>query len=189
MHDDGRSKKIALLAHCLLNQQAKVVGLARYPAQAPRIADILDEYGYSIIQMPCPEMYAAGLNRWGQVREQYNCFGYRKTYRQLAEFVVDGIMDYAAAGYEIVLLAIDGSPSCGVTLTESNADWGGSMVYFSEITSPLDYVPQAGVFIELLQEVCRERGIAPLRALGLPLDTAEGTVDEGALREFLLGRG
>jgi len=185
MHDDGRSRKIALLAHCLLNQQAKVGGLARFPAQVPNIAGILEEFGYSIVQMPCPEVYAAGIRRWGQVKEQYACFGYSVAYRRAAEFMFDGIMDYLWEDYKVILLGIDGSPSCGVSITESNDQWGGSMSFWSEIRQDVAYIKDSGIFIDMVREIAKERGVREIPAFGLPLDMKDGQVDEEVLRRFL----
>ncbi len=185
MHDDGRSKKIALLAHCLLNQQAKVGGLARFPAQVPHIAKILEDFGYSIVQMPCPEVYAAGTRRWGQVKEQYACYGYTMAYRRAAEFLFDGIMDYLREDYKVILLGIDGSPSCGVSITESNTQWGGSMGFWSEIDQPVAYIQDSGAFIDIIHQIAKERGVSRIPAFGLPLDMKDGQVDEEALRYFL----
>ena len=185
MHEDGRSKKIALISHCLLNQNAKVYGLARYPAQVPGIADMLAEYDYSVIQMPCPEMMAAGLRRWGAVKEQYNCYGYRRRYSELVSFTVDQIMDYAEEGYEIIIVGVDGSPSCGVDLTESHLNWGGSMMFYDEIDTPRDMPKAPGVFVELLLKEFEARGLKAPRAIGLPLDADDGAWDPELLRAFL----
>jgi len=46
--------RVAFIAHCLLNQNAKVEGGALRPAVWEPVLDTLREHGYAIRQMPCP---------------------------------------------------------------------------------------------------------------------------------------
>ena len=48
--------RVALIAHCLLNQNAKVEGGALRPAVWEPVIELLRERGYVIRQMPCPEL-------------------------------------------------------------------------------------------------------------------------------------
>ena len=58
--------RVAFIAHCLLNQNAKVEGGALRPAVWEPVIDLLREHGYAIRQMPCPELAFAGARRfWG----------------------------------------------------------------------------------------------------------------------------
>jgi len=43
--EDKRSKKVAIVAHCLLNQNAKVNGFAFFPDMIKPLIDILDAKG------------------------------------------------------------------------------------------------------------------------------------------------
>ena len=55
MHkDDLRSKKVVFVANCLLNANNKVLEVARYAGMFSEVIQILDEFGFGIIQMPCP---------------------------------------------------------------------------------------------------------------------------------------
>src|SRR5207248_11168568 len=59
-------KRVAFIAHCLLNQNAKVEGGAKRPGMWEPVIDLLRERGYVIRQMPCPELAYGGARRfWG----------------------------------------------------------------------------------------------------------------------------
>ncbi len=63
MFQDGRSQKVAFLAHCLLNQNAISDGTAVRPAGFPEMVSYLLEHGVGIVQLPCPELLCLGLDR------------------------------------------------------------------------------------------------------------------------------
>ncbi|MDA3936305.1 MAG: hypothetical protein PF636_05500 [Actinomycetota bacterium] len=66
-----RSRRIALVSHCLLNVNAKVEGLAEYQGVHP-VIEGLSAAGFGVIQLPCLEMTHMGMKRWAQVMEQYD---------------------------------------------------------------------------------------------------------------------
>jgi hypothetical protein len=66
------SQKVAFIAHCLLNQNAKVEGGAKRPGMWEPVIDLLRERGYVIRQMPCPELAFGGARRFWGVREQFD---------------------------------------------------------------------------------------------------------------------
>src|SRR5260221_12601949 len=78
------SKKVAFIAHCLLNQNAKVEGGAKRPGMWEPVIDLLRERGYTIRQMPCPELAFGGARRFWGVREQFDTALYRAHSRTLA---------------------------------------------------------------------------------------------------------
>jgi predicted secreted protein len=63
---------VAFVAHCLLNQNSKVLDGAHCAGVYSPIVDVLRERGWRIEQMPCPELAFAGLGRFWAVREQYD---------------------------------------------------------------------------------------------------------------------
>ena len=63
MFEDGRSKKVVFIAHCLLNQNAISDGTAVRPAAFEQLAYALLEREIGIVQMPCPELCCLGLDR------------------------------------------------------------------------------------------------------------------------------
>jgi predicted secreted protein len=135
-----RARKVALVAHCLLNVNARVAGLARYAGVHPVIAELASR-GYGIVQLPCPEI-GGGLDRAPQPFERYDTPGYRALCDSLADTAADTIAEYAAAGCDTrLVVGVDGSPSCGVALTNVSAAEGGTQ-----------RAPGCGVFVCSLRE-------------------------------------
>jgi predicted secreted protein len=62
-------RRVAFVAHCLVNQNAKVQEFARAAGVVPGVIERLRAHGYRLQQLPCPEMAFAGINRWWQERE------------------------------------------------------------------------------------------------------------------------
>lgn len=183
MKNDLRSKKIALVAHCVLNQNAVVGGLSRYPAVIPSVFETLKAHDFSIVQLPCPEMYAAGLDRWGQVKEQYANSGFKRSFQEAAEVALTSVEDYVSHGYKIVIIGIEGSPSCGITLTESNPNWGGTLTDAKDESAKL--INARGTFMDVLFEKIRERGWIPFPAIGLSSNTEGNSSSIKPLEDFL----
>ncbi len=114
---DFRSKKIVYLAHCLLNQNAKVRGLAGYPGAFEPLARILLKSGVGLVQLPCPEMACLGPKRplGTDTVEQYDTKRYRAVCRKLARAAARELKAYQKAGYNVLgVLGVEGSPSCSV---------------------------------------------------------------------------
>lgn len=55
-----REKKIVLIAHCILNVNAKVEGIATSKAGVTELITELMKQGYGIIQLPCVEQDMCG---------------------------------------------------------------------------------------------------------------------------------
>jgi len=129
---DMRSRKIILIAHCILNQNTRYFGGASHPgAQVQALRELLQtECG--IIQLPCPETSAwGGIDKkliWMPMmgfRRMWSLFAplalplfrvwTRFNYSLQAERVTREIQRMIHAGIEIVsITGIDGSPTCGV---------------------------------------------------------------------------
>lgn len=63
MFKDKRSRKIVLVAHCVLNQNSKIDGCAHYPGPIKEVIELLISAGCGIVQLPCPELMHLGLDR------------------------------------------------------------------------------------------------------------------------------
>jgi len=123
---DKRSKKIVIVAHCILNQNSRVQGLANFPGTIKPIVETLLEYEVGIVQMPCPELLYAGYKRWAQTKEQYDTPGYRTFCRKIAKQIASQIHEYTKNGVEIAaILGIEGSPTCAITKTTKGYTGGG----------------------------------------------------------------
>ena len=148
MIQDKRSRKIVVAAHCILNQNSRVKGIAHYPAMINEIVDALRKHEAGIIQMPCPELTYAGLLRPSQTRQQYDTPAFRKHCRQIASSTADQVEEYARNGFKVLaILGVEGSPTCGVEETS-----------FQEAN--------IGILIEELQSELKKRKVeVPMRGV------------------------
>jgi len=113
---DIRSRKIVLVAHCVLNQNARVEGLAHHQGMIDEVVNVLLKHGVGVIQMPCPETTYKGLSRPPLTKEQYDTQKYRRHCKQIANSLVNQIQEYAKNNFKIlVVLGIEGSPTCDIT--------------------------------------------------------------------------
>src|SRR5438552_16775517 len=67
--EQNAPRKVALVANCLLNQNAKVCQGAHYPGLVSPVVEVLRKRGYVLQQLPCPELAFAGVRRWWAVYE------------------------------------------------------------------------------------------------------------------------
>ncbi len=129
-----RGKRLVLLAHCILNQNAVVEPLARRPGALEGIVRTCLDAGVGMMQLPCPEIVARGPRRAQAERPSYDTAEYRARCRALLEPVRAQAEAYRSAGYEIVgLLAIGDSPSCGLLTTHDGRAVPGRGVFMEEL--------------------------------------------------------
>lgn len=152
----NRSKKIAIISHCIINQNSVVKGEYKdINIFFPFIKKLFEE-NIGILQLPCPETEYYGLRRWGHVKEQFDNCGYRKYLEKIVNSFVDIIKEYINNGYEIVgIYGIAGSPSCGVNLTCS-ANWEGEISLYKDkedIVSRIKMINESWIFMEIFKSV------------------------------------
>ncbi|HEX3846760.1 MAG TPA: hypothetical protein VHV81_05215 [Steroidobacteraceae bacterium] len=180
-------RKVALVANCLLNQNAKVCEGARYRGVVSPVVEALRQRGYQLLQLPCPELAFAGARRWWAVYEQYDTPAYRTHCRRLAQAIAPLIEQHLRRGDEVILIGLDGSPSTGVRFTSTQPDWGGRP---NRPNDDWQIVPQRGIWIEELEAELARRGLPAVPATGWALDM--GRFDEAGsrrdLEEFLDAR-
>jgi predicted secreted protein len=126
---DRRSRKVAFVSHCLLNENTRYLGGACRTCCVREVVDDLLDRDIGIVQMPCPEQLA-----WGGVLKRHllRMYGHPHVaalaglvriystfvFRRLARRVAAQIADYVASGFSVVgVIGVDGSPSCGVSTT------------------------------------------------------------------------
>lgn len=156
-HPDSRSGHVIFSCHCLLNANAKVCGLAKYPGMLTELVSRLDQQNIGIVQLPCPEFLHLGPKRWWQTRSQYDVPAYHALCQRLALEAADQASLYLYAGYTVSgVLGVEGSPSCGVNEVYDSPDWGGkpNNVDLSNCRGK-----GAGIFIQALQNVFSEQGL------------------------------
>ena len=169
----SRPTRYAYIAHCLLNANSKVDEWAPCAGVHPKLLSLLRDKGYVIRQMPCPELAFAGLNRFWQVRQQYETPAYRRHCTALAEPVAALMaLDLAEPGAEVVLVGVDGSPTMGVRFTSSGPDWGGRPDKPGDFDS--DTVTGKGIFVEILFDQLAMRGIEHPRVTAMTTDMPGG---------------
>jgi predicted secreted protein len=168
--EDKRSNKVALVAHCLLNQNAKVNGFAFFPAMIKPLIDILHNNNFGVIQLPCPETTFSGTRRWWYVREQYDTPGYRAHCRRILDPIISQIVEYQKEGHKVVIIGLDGSPSCGVRCSGTSKNWGGPPKIPDEQMTNYPLTNKPGVFIEELTSKINEAGTKMPRMIGAGFD-------------------
>ena len=162
---DARSKKVVIVAHCVLNQNARIDTCATAPAVFPKVLEALVERDIGILQYPCPELGFLGMGRQGQdcaswdgsyehesgeVYDQMIVPEGRKYLRGVAENLVYQVKEYKKFGFKVLgVLGILASPTCGVGLK-----------YYKGLDET------DGAFIEELKKVLDEAGLE-LPILGL----------------------
>ncbi len=163
-----RSRRVAVLAHCHLDVNTKVHGLAHTAAGENDLVGDLMRGGVAIVQLPCPEVTFLGLRRWGMTYEQYDTPAFRRHCRTILGPVVDTLVALREDGCAIeAIYGVDGSPSCAVAETsvgyeggdvEDLSAWGRIPVH--------ERAPGVGVFIEELISLLHAAGIdAPTKGV------------------------
>jgi predicted secreted protein len=154
----GRSHEVVVIAHCHLDVNTKVRGLASYRGVRTEVVLPLIEQGVGIIQLPCPEATFLGMRRWGMTVEQYDTPAYRRHCREILRPVVETLVVLADDGCAIRgVLGVEGSPNCGVTTTCTGFAGGeigeGAPVQIAERT------PGRGIFMDELRALLHEAGL------------------------------
>jgi predicted secreted protein len=167
-------RKVAVLAHCLLNQNTKPDRRARFPGAVQPVLDVLVEEGLAIFQLPCPEIGFAGPWRFSQVIEQYDTPGYRAHCRGLVVQTVDQLEHCLrppddGRDYRVAVVGVEGSPSCGVTKVGHSATWRG----FPGAVAFDGRYPVGGgrgIFMQEFRQELGRRGLPMPPVIGLGLD-------------------
>lgn len=177
MFNDGRSRRVVFLAHCLLNQNAISDGTAVYPAAFREIIECFLQRDIGIVQMPCPEFCCLGLDRGDpegasrpvvventRIRSEMQAGPPAERLSWLVEYVVRQIREYHKYGFKILgILGANRSPNCGVeTTSKEDMEVSGMGLFMEAIARELARegisVPMVGVkstedFTEKLEQL------------------------------------
>ncbi|MEM4101486.1 MAG: hypothetical protein QXE24_02255 [Desulfurococcaceae archaeon] len=175
---DRRRKLIAVLPHCLLNQNTVVKHLASHEGAVVDLVKVLVEEGYGLIQLPCPETIYLGLKRWWMSKDQYDTESYRKMARSLLEPYVTLLKELVKDGCRYIVLGVKGSPSCALEVTSGNPEWGGE----PNVGMGTMKVKGMGVFMEEFLKLIAEHSIPEPMIL---LDVDHREIAEKGLPEEL----
>jgi hypothetical protein len=183
---DGRSGRVVILAHCLLNENTRYLGGACRAGAVPELVRLCLDRGVGIVQLPCPEQHAWGGVRKTRLLRFYGAagtwryrlrglllplmLGYtRRVYRRLAREVAAQIADYTRSGFVVTgVVGVDGSPSCGVVRSLDVArGLDGLACLRADATAPEvnavvreAVTPGPGLFVALLQAELARRGLS-----------------------------
>jgi predicted secreted protein len=135
---------IQVVAHCLLDPEARLAGLGPVAFAAEP----------SIIQLLCPEAGCLGLDRWAVTKNQIDIPSYRRYCREIFHRSADLIEQFSKKGYEIEVVGVEGSPSCGINST--------TLGYTGGKIRPQDHdhVAGMGVFMEEVALELARRGVS-----------------------------
>ncbi|WP_346355001.1 hypothetical protein [Azotosporobacter soli] len=123
-----RGKELALVCHCILNQNSVVHPLARNRGAMVDVMAGLMRRGFGIYQLPCPELLYGGLQRCPKTYAQYDAAEYRALCGELAKRSGQELEGFAADGCRIgLLVGVSGSPTCSI---------GGRQGHFMEALLP-----------------------------------------------------
>ncbi|PKO02711.1 MAG: hypothetical protein CVU43_06585 [Chloroflexi bacterium HGW-Chloroflexi-5] len=180
MFIDARSKKVILVSHCILNQNAKIDRCAHYPGAMREVTQVMLDAGLGFIQIPCPELLFLGLDRRVEkdkettVESEDDRVGVlmnktvpRVLCGKISYDLIYQIKQYQLNGFTVVgMLGINGSPTCGVETTwEDGKETDGS-----------------GIFIKIFKEECADQGVKiPIR--GIKAQDPQAALD--TLKELL----
>ena len=164
MFTDGRSRRVAFVAHCFLNQNAISDGTAVWPAACLELVDFFLSREIGIVQMPCPEVCCLGLDRGNpqgadspvvventRIRAAMKADGPDSKLSALALGVAEQIEEYQKFGFEVVgIVGANRSPNCGVdTTSDDNREQKGMGIFMEKISGELSKrgitVPMAGI--------------------------------------------
>ncbi|MBU1149026.1 DUF523 domain-containing protein [Patescibacteria group bacterium] len=144
-----RSKKIVLVSHCLLNQNARAQQVAKCPGVVKEFLEYCLKNDYGLVPITCPQLQFEPLVRRAATKEHYNKQKVRTICRNISKQVVKQIKMYHQAGYQVAgIFGVEGSPTCGAIKTHILNSRGQSQS-----------VKQSGVFIEELKKVLQKNQI------------------------------
>ena len=156
----SRSRRVVVVAHCILNANAKYLGGAKYPGANLEVVEPYLREGVGIVQLPCPESGLLGMSRWAMTRNQLDTAAYRRHCAEILRPTVDTLEEFARAGYTIEgIVGVKGSPSCGVT--DTSEGYAGGRI---EGVPAHEHVVGRGVMMDVLAELLTECGL-PLTML------------------------
>lgn len=181
MFDDARSKRVILVAHCVLNQNSISDGTADFPGSDRALVELLLAAKVGIVQLPCPELMCLGLDRGNpdgaacpllvensRIRRAMARRSAERKLESLARSVVYQVAEYRKHGFEVLgIVGINRSPSCGVeTTSQSNREVAGRGVFMEALSGELR---RSGLRVRMLGVKAAERceAIESLRELVL----------------------
>ena len=165
LSSDGRSMKVVFVAHCALNQNARHVDCADFPAMFETMLEGLRSMNLGIVQMFCPEFTGIGLARdWPKetIRESLEDPVPNARLQVKVDEIIYQIKEYQRQNVHVVgILGKNGSPSCGV----------------EERVFESGYTAGEGVFIRMMREALEKEKMTDIGIKGLDDHRQEEAVE------------
>ncbi len=172
-----KDKKIILVAQCLINPYCRVHVLGQNFPLSHELMDYLMKLRVGIIQYPCPETTAMGLQRNPQGRQQYDNIFFRSHCKDLLETPFLMVEEFLKNGYRLAgYIGLRNSPTCGI-------NWGKHKVnrYNTESPMPVDTPdPDEPVLMGIMAEILSEKFHAlnmDVPFLELPIQQPAGSAE------------
>ncbi len=143
-----RSKRLLVVHHCLLNQNARATGLAKREGVVEEIVAKAREEKAGIYQIPCPELRLLGIGRPPLTKTQYDIPEFRRICRDIAREVGEDLERFARGGCKMTIIGVRGSPSCGVNYTHILDEKGKELL-----------VEGKGILVEEIEAALLDKGI------------------------------
>ncbi|MFA6074284.1 MAG: CD3072 family TudS-related putative desulfidase [Negativicutes bacterium] len=116
-----RNRIIAVVSHCILNQNSVVYDLARSGGALKELVKYLIDNDYAIYQLPCPELIYAGIARSQKSYEQYSTPEFIAVCREAASTIAKDLRDFISDGCIVeTIIGINNSPSCSVNCKQGH---------------------------------------------------------------------
>lgn len=113
-----RRNRLAVVSHCVLNQNSVVYDLARAEGAFHAIVTVLTRRGFGIYQLGCPELLYAGMDRKPQTYSEYDTPEYLTVCQKIAGRALADLDLLRASGAQVELLVgIHHSPTCSISGT------------------------------------------------------------------------
>ena len=149
-----KDKKIILVAQCLINPYCRVHLLGQNFPLSHELVNYFMERRVGIIQYPCPETTAMGLQRNPQGRQQYDNIFFRNHCKELLQTPFLMVEEFLKNGYRLVgYIGLRNSPTCGI-------HWGKHKVnrYNTESPIPIESPdPDEPLLMGIMAEILSEK--------------------------------
>jgi predicted secreted protein len=158
-----KDRRIVLLCQCLVNPYCRVHILGQNFPLTLELMNYLLGKKIGVVQFPCPETTAMGLNRNPQGRQQYDNIFFRNHCKELLKTPMLMVREFIHNRYRLCcFIGLENSPTCGI-------HWGRHRVnrYGTESLSPeeapgTDSPVLMGIMAEIVaQELGREDLVVP----------------------------
>ena len=148
-----KDRKIILIAQCLVNPYCRVHILGQNFPFSQELTNYLMERRIGIVQYPCPETTAMGLQRNPQGRQQYDNIFFRQHCKELLSVPMLMVREFIKNKYRLTcFVGLQNSPTCGI-------HWGKHKVnkYGTESPNPIDQPdPKDPVLMGIMAEILTE---------------------------------